>query len=381
MRALSPSGVNLLQTCEFAYDYRYNQESTSKQMTPDYYAGGRLFHRWADTYGKHLITTDRPFDQEQAEIIAGTMPEGVPLDLYEDIQQRFLWWAKDTTFRNPAQTRTEMKLAFDANGNEVEWDSPAAAIRMIIDKVEFIDGELLITDYKTGRQIKPINELAGKTYTYGVYLKVGGKFTKIRYIEEYLRHNYTQELEITEEDFKAIPKFYAGIAKKIEAKTEWGTRVSGKCVDCEAAHVCAAYKAEVEANDLAINNDDEAVALAQKIFTSLDRLGKGKEMLKAYSDVHGAIRFGDQEFGPVQKNKVIWTDLGDLLIYLTDNNGEALDLNQISKGLSLTGPGLAKIFMKTGLKGDDLETKMMGIIGVQGTVKTSTSFTFHKVKT
>ena len=136
---------------------------------------------------------------------------------------------------------------------------------MIIDVVEMIDGELIITDYKTGRQIKPINKVAGKTYAWGIFQKLGGEFTRIRYIEDYVRYK-TQELDITAEDIKSIPAFYAGIAKRIEAQTEWlPAGASGECVYCEAAHKCPTYKAEIEDNDLAITSDQDAVALAQKV--------------------------------------------------------------------------------------------------------------------
>ncbi len=381
MAGLSPSGVNLYQACNLKFDYRYNQE-TSGRMTPEPMAGGRLFHIWADTYAKHLIKTGQPFDRDEGLAIAGTMPEGVPLELYEDIQELFARWYKKKTFRSIDHTRTEMKLAFDAEGQEVQWDSPAAAIRMIIDVVEMIGGELIITDYKTGRQIKPINKVAGKTYTWGIFQKLGGEFTRIRYIEDYVRWNKTQELDISAEDIKSIPAFYAGIAKRIAAQPEWlPAGASGECVYCEAAYKCPTYKAEVEDNDLAITSDQDAVALAQKVFTTELRNSKAKDMLEAHSDAKGAIVFGDKEFGPVPEEKVKWDNLHSTLIhFMAGHPGEGLSLETITKGLSLSKSGVEKIFKATGLRGDDLKAKVYELIDAHGQLKVVTKFKFHNAK-
>ncbi|KKM93309.1 hypothetical protein LCGC14_1209610 [marine sediment metagenome] len=383
MAGLSPSGVNLYQACNLKFDHRYNQE-TSGRMTPEPMAGGRLFHIWADTYARHLIKTGQPFDRDEGLAIAGTMPEGVPLELYEDIQELFARWYKKKTFRSIDHTRTEMKLAFDAEGQEVQWDSPAAAIRMIIDVVEMIDGELIITDYKTGRQIKPINKVAGKTYAWGIFQKLGGEFTRIRYIEDYVRWNKTQELDITEEDIKSVPAFYAGIAKRIAAQPEWlPAGASGECVYCEAAHKCPTYKAEIEDNDLAITSDQDAVALAQKVFTTELRNSKAKEMLKAYSDVNGAIVFGDLEFGPVPEEKVKWDDLPSLIDFLkedTSEGGEGVSMIALCKGLSLSKSGIEKAFKAAGLRGDNLKTKVYELIDARGQLKVGTKFKFHNAK-
>ncbi|KKN70705.1 hypothetical protein LCGC14_0428600 [marine sediment metagenome] len=383
MAGLSPSGVNLYQACELKFDHRYNQDAPGR-MKPDYYAGGSLFHSWTDAYGKYLAANGKKFDRDQAALISNEMPEGVSLELYEDIQELFIGWSNKKTFTDPTRLRTEMKLAINSEGDEVEWDSPEAAIRMVIDVVEMIGGELIITDYKTGRQIKPINKVAGKTYAYGVWVKLGGEFTKIRYIEEYPRYNKTQELEITQDDISSVPAFYVGKAKEIEAKTEWlPAGASGECVDCEAAHLCPVYKAEVEDNDLAITSPEDAVALAQKVFTSNLRNGKAKEMLKAYSDANGAIVFADEEFGPVPEEKVKWYDLSTLLDYFTrdeEDDGAELSWPVVCQGLSLSKSGLEKIYKATGLKGEDLKAKVYELIKAYGQLNVATKFTFHNAK-
>ena len=65
--------------------------------------------------------------------------------------------------------------------------------------------------------------------------------------------------------------------------------------------------------DLNLNNQDDAIALAEKVYLQNQRMKDAKNVLKAWNLAKGPIYFGDMEYGPKISQKITINDMDGAL--------------------------------------------------------------------
>ena len=375
---LSPSAMNTYNTCELAYLFSYDTRKAAAGMTdPVVYAAGRAFHRWAENYVKYLERADSPYDQEKAlEIASEDVPHNLEPDEYELIKRVFMRWSLKEVIEDPVNTKTELRLAVDADMNLVGWDDPEVIARMILDRSEISsDGELIVIDYKTARAIKPINDAAGMLYSFGA-AKYYDYEAPVKYIEEYVRLGRINEKTYQPEEYGKVVDRYRKLWAHLLDKEEWEARISGSCTTCSHRLACPAYQEELAGTDLAIDDDEGAVALASKIFLQQQRINDAKKVLQARYGISGAIVFGDQQYTQSISVKPVLKPLYDALLAIVDR----LDcgIADVANVCSLNKASIKRLVKKYDRSGRDRDEVVYDLVTSIGSWKSEGKFIFKK---
>lgn len=377
MIALSFSRAELARHCKFAFNQRHILKTPEAESAA--LQGGGLFHDWAEQYGSIYLSNKIP-DMEWARNLTAEMPDGIPYEVYSDIQGLFLRWAERTVLEFPDKMRFEARLAFNQNWEPVEWEAEDVFLRMVIDRIDFMSDPTRIVDYKTARALQEAKKLQQRTYAFGANLALGDKRQDFQVVEEFVRFGVFREEVLTYDEYGNVGDYYLKLAREIEKWTVdelMQPTVSSWCGLCGYQGICPKYKEEIVDTDLDVRGPEDAAKLAEKVYMDEARNKVAKEVLKVFAETHGAIVFGDQEYGPRISDKLSWHSPMDALSTLRDiHQIDGATLDKIAK---LDKKKLEKFFKDT-YGADDVEAKLAEMVGSYGTTKPEQKFTFHKVK-
>ncbi len=368
---LSFTRADRFTSCRFAFKHDYPQDGTvvpENQSLP--LLGGKYFHQLAEEWGKAQAAEPALKPDELMNTLVATHPKGLPFEVYDDIKGVFLAWTERTVLEFPDKCRFELVLAFNRAWEPVEWDADDVFLRMVIDRVDLINTPTRIIDYKTTRALQTAKKLQQLTYAFGLNLALGDDHRDFEVGEQYVRFPRVpiKFATLTYEDYRGIGDYYLGLDAEIEANEDWAPTINSWCGLCDHTGICPKYKDEIAGTDLDVTTMEQAQRLAEKQFVADARSKDVKKILKAFAEVHGSLKFGDQEYGPKVSPGVEWNDLKGLAEFVKEHHD--VDLWPY---LGLTSTSFKKI---KALKADDIRT---GLVLAYGEITSSQKFTFHKV--
>ena len=378
---LSYTRADRFTSCRFAFKHDYPQDGTvvpENQSLP--LLGGKYFHRIAESWGKAQGYNSSFFDRtggsrpptSEEEIVIYDLvskpPKGLPFEVYDDIKGVFLAWAERTVLEFPDKCRYELVLAFNRKWETVEWDADDVFLRMVIDRVDLIDTPTRIIDYKTTKALQTAKKLQQLTYAFGLNLALGDDHRDFDVGEQYVRFPRVpiKFNTLTYEDYSGIGDYYLGLDAEIEANEDWAPTINSWCGLCAHTGICPKYQDEIAGTDMEVTTMAQAQRLAEKQFVADARSKDVKKILKAFSEVHGVLQFGDQEYGPKISDGVKWDELHDLVVEMEANHG-------VDAWAFL---GLTKSKFEKAIKDKDTRAALIAKFG-QPTAEQK--FTFHKV--
>lgn len=378
MIALSFSRAELARHCKFAFNQRYILKTPEAESPA--LQGGSYAHDLFCDYGRQLYLKSQ--DLDLAKTMVSEAPEGLPYEVYDDIKNLFLRWAERTVLEFPDKRRYETRLAFNQNWEPVDWMAEDVFLRMMVDRIDFLSDPTRIVDYKTARALQEAKKLQQRTYAFGANLALGDKRQDFLVVEEFVRFGVFREEVLTYDEYGNVGEYYLKLVREIEGWTVddlMQPTVSSWCGLCGYKDICPKYKEEIVDTDLDVRGVEDAVKLAEKVFMDEARNKVAKDVLKVFAEEHGAIVFGDQEYGPKVSQKATWPDVSQVIPFIAADV-DGLDYDGIVACMTLPKTVLEKSLKKVGFKGEELENKIDELVKAHGSWKPEQKFTFHKAK-
>ncbi len=359
-------------SCRMAFIHDYPQDGTvvpENQSLP--LLGGKYFHRLAEEWGNAQAYKPTIKPEGLAQTLVVNPPKGLPFEVYDDIRDVLLAWAARTTLEFPQECRFELMLAFTRDWKAVEWDAEDVFLRMVIDRVDLVNTPTRIIDYKTTKALQTPKKLQQLTYAFGLNLALGDDHRDFEVGEQYVRFPWVpiKFATLTYDDYKGIGDYYLGLEQEIEANKDWSADDSRMdwCGLCSHTRICPKYQAEIAGTDLDVTTMAQAQRLAEKQFVADARSKDVKKILKAFAGVHGALKFGDQQYAMKISDGVAWDDLSGLAAELQDEQG--IDPWEFL--------GLTKTKFEKAVKDPDTRAEMIKEFGHPTAEQ---KFTFHKAQ-
>ncbi len=370
---LSFTRADRYTSCRFAFIHDYPQDGTvvpENQSLP--LLGGKYFHQLSEKWGKAQADGIPPGPTDgKADLayeLSKTPQKGLPFEVHADIQMVFLEWANRTILEFPDKCRYELMLAFNRSWEPVKWDGGDVFLRMVIDRVDLVNTPTRIIDYKTTRALQTAKKLQQLTYAFGLNLALGDDHRDFEVGEQYVRFPWVpiKFATLTYDDYKGIGDYYLGLEQEIDANEDWTPTINSWCGLCDHTGICPKYQDEIVGTDLDVTTLEQAQRLAEKQFVADARSKDVKKILKAFAEVHGALKFGDQQYAMKISDGVKWDDLEGLVEFLV--KGLGIDPYKFL--------GLTKTNFEKAIKNVDARDQL---IEKYGHPTAEQKFTFHKV--
>jgi putative RecB family exonuclease len=265
---LSPSKVSTFKDCALAFRFSAIDKLPEPSSVPA--VKGTLVHRALEL----LFATPPPARTRDAaaEHLAAastelqTDPEFVSLDLDSAAAEAFL---ADATTMLDRYFAIEDPTSFDPVGLELMLEAPLGDLRLrgIIDRLELdADGELVVTDYKTGRvpsQQQELSRLGGVQFYAWLCEQVFGK-RPARVQLMYLGPNPQVIIATpTDQSIRGLERKVAAIWNAVERACEredFRPRQSHLCNWCSFQEYCPAFGGDPSLAPAALHAAAEAVA-------------------------------------------------------------------------------------------------------------------------
>lgn len=208
----------------------------------------------------------------------------------------------------------ELRLAIDENGDPIEYDSPLALYRGIIDLAEVgvtddVYYSAQITDWKSYWGIEDpedhATDLRRQLEGYAVLMKNHVPLEGcLRARAGFVRWGAIRSLVF---GLKRIEAAFTKLKRRIdetEAKIAAGAEpIPGSwCATCHLAKACPIKETVIATGVLPIANEEDAIAAAGAVIAVAKFLGKLRESVREYTKVYGPLFVGDLEVGHLLPN-------------------------------------------------------------------------------
>jgi len=260
---------------------------------------GIFMHRALEFYLKELIQKGAASDYDAMSRIfesewAASGTQFVESD-YGELQDLMVKTREGISLEHPEQViGAELALALDRDWRRVDWDSPAAFLRMRLDRLEVDEsaGRVLVWDYKTGyKMIEAKDSLQLKLYA-AAARKIINAAPGVVFVGElfFAREELTKSAEFTEADLNEGMRWAEGIFARVqraEKANAWPATVGAGCMECPIFDDCAEAKKGV--SDLPPRDMTEARALAGRLIVVDREYGSLAERLKLWITANGPV--------------------------------------------------------------------------------------------
>lgn len=323
--AISPSRLNILR-CPARYKAEYIEGIDVHR--PGWELGG-VFHEAAAEYVRHCSEHGGRDKTEGLTIMHRHKASAeLPTDLIAEFERVFRQFLRHYKPVN-RPLGVELKLAADADGNLVNYDSEDAIVRGRVDVVEETrDARLQVVDWKTS--YAPIHrEIQAKVYIY-LAARAFRTYPDYRVRFYYPRLNEEYDLDYQDSDLEQIADEVEAAHRKLRGMVddpdyEWPARPSSLCYYCPVKSECPALSLARRYDAGApLTSEDEARDAAERL-VALDAERKDlRSALKDYCNFEGRVDAGDIEVGYFDQER--WElDLDSALPLLREWDAEQSD--------------------------------------------------------
>lgn len=264
---------------------------------------GSFVHLVTEVYSKRLLETGEASRPELAKAIGEELwakgGHGLPdlvkddcLRVAERVARHIILVKKDVV-------GVELEVALDHRGRLVPWDSPQAAVRGKLDRLEASTDDqgsyMLVWDLKAGRSIDNPDESV-QLALYGALARVimptAGRFEGRLYFP---RHETERVTELSKSRMDSALKWALDVRAAIVAAKKsgvWNETPGRACSDCPRFWVCDKRK-EMAAYQVRIpQTEDDAAEMVLRLEVLGREMSELREMLALFIDRHGEITVG-----------------------------------------------------------------------------------------
>lgn len=301
---MSYSFTKLQKWLECPLAYRF-YEAKRPTMEPEIMQAGGLAHLIFEAYALHCIRRQVPTDLTEAPRIAREVynearaayaEERKPYlsehqfeVLYKDLVEPFL----NTHLFDAAKViDVEQHIAIRQDGTTCNFDDPETWFRGVLDLVESSeDGNLLISDYKTGYSTES-DMLQLEVYAW-LGLIAWPHVERVYCQFDFVRFNIQpRRTVVSRAEFVDLDQKIRGIIERIEADALGAPCPGLHCQHCQYRGICTAKATPVES----VESHEHACKVVEAISLLERDLKAQKELLRAWCTHHG----------PVAHNGVVW---------------------------------------------------------------------------
>ncbi len=237
--------------------------------------------------------------------------------------------AQDVGFERP--------FAIDDEGRAVEWDSPDALFRSILDVVYRENGGTLavIDDYKTSRAIENPGEQM-RLYAWAGFIlwpDVEEVLVRLRFVRygAIREHIYTRgELDGAGAELLAL---HDDVIRR-QAEGDWTPRISDRCRTCAYRSACPAMA------NAPVAEATDGHGLADRLVALRVQVDETERALRAFVTANGPVDLGSEVYGFIERAKESVENVGLAASLLTDRGVET---EKLYSELSLPKAGLNKL--------------------------------------
>jgi len=336
-RSFSYSKLKLYQECPRAYKFEYIDkiEAPFRKIAIIGKLAHQCFHTYTEYLMKKKLRSDITIMPQVAEKILAQ--SGIPDDeeLMAEVKELAERFTRGFVLNLDTFYGSEIKLAIDEEGHQVDWKADNAFFRGILDRIDIEDNRVLITDYKTGWEI---TKDRAQLETYAWMAKTIFPQIDTFYVEHYfVRYNVKRYSELSTKDIERAERRVRRIVRKIQKDKEFSPTPSARCSWCPYVVRCAQLPTLRGLELPLLDSEEKAKEYAGKLLIVEEALKRVKQMLKEYCKKHGGIDVGDGVYGfhftesPRIKEverfmHLLWDKGEDPLPYLTVNMRKAKPL-------------------------------------------------------
>jgi len=224
----------------------------------------------------------------------------------------------------------EVELAINDNEEYTGFYDENCFFRGKADRIKYINNDILITDYKTGRTEQDATQLCIYAWNIGLSLGIMDKIksgeVKITGEYIYVRFPKTRRFEISYDDImNARTNIYRDVYK-IESDSEYKCRRGGHCEWCHfMVNGCPAYQ-----NVDKIHDDLQIKEIAQQTQNLKRIIRKNEEIIKSYVTINGNIDIEEGSYQLSDNTSISITDKEKMYSILVERGLNPVDIFKIN---------------------------------------------------
>jgi CRISPR/Cas system-associated exonuclease Cas4 (RecB family) len=248
----SYSKLNVFLTCPLQFKFKYIDKSKSEEITDNYstYLGRGvheclqylyenkdkdwqyLENKWITTAGKILEESE----EKTPEVFKDLDTVKMFKNHGRKILKIFFESHKDD-FKNPNHLTIALEKSFATSFKEF-------TLTGIIDKVEKIEDNIFVVDYKTGKvpSQQEIDENLQLSFYAVACRKAGLALSKVQFCMHYVKHNVRIFTQRNIEDIRKLYNILKEVQDKINNNQFDPTPSASACLYCGFKEYCSAYK-------------------------------------------------------------------------------------------------------------------------------------------
>lgn len=277
---------------------------------------GSFIHSVIEKYTMRLMESGEISRKGLAADIASSMwdASGLP----NIVRDETMWLcenvARDLVIHRNNVVGVELKIAVDETGAFVAYDSPLAAVRGRIDRLEIQGETMLVWDLKSGRLI----DSAKESKQLQLYLAMAralapmsGNFVGKFY---YPRHEAERVAEFGSADLNAALAWafrIRGAILEAEASGNWKATPGASCADCPIFHSCAERRRLADSMARPVVTEQDAAEALTRVGVLERELLEIREALKLFVEANGPVEVGGLVADIVARQIQEWP-VGDL---------------------------------------------------------------------
>lgn len=157
-----------------------------------------------------------------------------------------------------------------------------------------------IIDWKTPHRITPQSEVDASLQlrSYGLAMvRKNPEIQKVRCELAHCRQGVSVYTDYDRAELEAAEPEIVMLIEKLEATEEWTFTPGSFCGLCDYPAICPAMKAAVEAGEVVIVTEDDAVQMANRLTLLERQIKDSRDLLKEWGVEHGAVVAGDLVYG------------------------------------------------------------------------------------
>jgi len=377
--AFSFTSLDQYDTCPQEFAYQRIQRLPREEGMP-LIVGGAI-HAVMQKYGQHCAEKGKPQDEAELAQILAAVRAGLSDAAGADVAS--IGERLGEVIFNPAVMREaefELELAWDEKWQPVGWWDKTVFFRSKIDLAHLEGAMGVITDWKSNRQIPPQSEI-DSSFQLEVYANAAAdrhpEIPEWLIRNVYLRYGFaTRERLIRREELAGTRAKIEAKAAAIRADEKCAPRIGPHCQHCDYSHRCPAFQKLYSEDHVARLDNPERAADAVHALIILRARGKDlEERLRAYVDVHGEIRVGDQQYGYRPMETIDFPrpqEVGNALASL------GLPSEKVWEAMNATKTSVERALRGAGYKPKERRELLDQVVEKAGTRTTSTRLGFSK---